>query len=73
MYKEDRTIEQRLDRLERLDGETQERLSNIERLVGLIADDPVLGRQKKASPQAADDTHRGSRKVDPHIWRWPEW
>lgn len=72
------TTEQRLERLERLDGETQERLSSIERLVGLVADDPVLGRQALPKPEPADQTHRGSQRVETKTndgpkWHWPEW
>lgn len=63
MNSDDRTIEQRLDRLERLEGETQERLNNIERLLRIVERNSVLGQHKLPTPIPPDNEHRGLRKV----------
>lgn len=70
------TIEQRLERLERLNGDTEERLDQIERILGIVEKDPVLGREQRPF---IDDEHQGSRKVktttdDDFVpVGWPEW
>lgn len=72
------TVEQRLERLERLDGETQARLRTIERLLKLVEPDSILGRQTPPKPESPSDEHQGSRRVetktgDNRSWYWPEW